>query len=716
MRVPPSIPWASAIACSLLATATHAATPTNDEQLWLEIINRMRTNPQAELAILANINPTTPATWGSPKSSDASVTNALEYFQVNPEVLRAQWATLSPVGPLAWNSNLNTAANGHNAQMIAYDQQSHQLPGEPDFATRVKNAGYLYSFAGENVFAYAESVFQGHAAFAIDWGNGTGGLQTPPGHRNNLMNPNFREVGISVVFEDNASTQVGPLLVTQDFGSRKGIAFITGVVYNDTVTPDSFYTPGEGLANVTVAAYQAGTSTLIASAPTYSSGGYALRLNPGVYDVKITGDGLSAPITYRNVAIYTDNVKIDSLSTWTADADGDWSNVANWSSGVPNGPGTTASFYTAITAPRTISLNSSVSVGTLNLQSPHGYTLQGSSSLTLESAGQSHINVIGPGSHTINAFQVTAINTIIDIANGASLTINSPLLIDGTLIRSGAGTLKLANLPTLNGTPPSLIINGGSTRFTTSTRLDSLAINNAQTQVHLDATQEVRTLAIAAGTVSLTPGGNKVLFADQLSIAKGQLDVDDNMLVVAATASNQQQVLQAIGNLVRSGRSNSWTGDGIVSSAARQYLTKVTGLVVIPNTNGTAGVPLFDTIGGKLVSSTSVLVKYSFNGDVNLDGAIDAADYFRIDSGFLTQPGGYQNGDLNFDGAVDAADYFLVDSAFLAQSDITIPQITSAMFMVQVPEPAATSLLLAAALLLTHRPTRSGNKKSTNLH
>jgi hypothetical protein len=250
-------------------------------------------------------------------------------------------------------------------------------------------------------------------------------------------------------------------------------------------------------------------------------------------------------------------------------------------------------------------------------------------------------------------------------------------------------------------TPPSLIINGGSTRFTTSTRLDSLAINNAQTQVHLDATQEVRTLAIAAGTVSLTPGGNKVLFADQLSIAKGQLDVDDNMLVVAATASNQQQVLQAIGNLVRSGRSNSWTGDGIVSSAARQDLTKVTGLVVIPNTNGTAGVPLFDTIGGKLVSSTSVLVKYSFNGDVNLDGAIDAADYFRIDSGFLTQPGGYQNGDLNFDGAVDAADYFLVDSAFLAQTGPL-----SVLPTTPVPEPAALSLLLLGSLCTLVRRRR----------
>ncbi|MGE5611113.1 MAG: CAP domain-containing protein, partial [Bacillota bacterium] len=648
---------------------------------------------------------------------DPNIANALSYFQVDPEVLRTQWAALAPVGPLAWNSNLNTAASGHNAQMIAHDQQAHQLPGEPDFATRFKNANYQYSFAGENVFAYAENIFQGHAAFAIDWGNDTDGIQNPPGHRNNLMNPNFREVGISIAIENDAATQVGPVVVTQDFGSRKGITFITGVIYNDTITPDNFYTPGEGLGNVTVTAYQAGTSTLVASTPTYSSGGYALRLNPGVYDVKITGNGLAAPITYRNVAIYTNNVKIDSLSTWMADADGCWSNVANWSSGVPNGSGATASFYNAITAPRTISLDSPVSVGTLNLENPHGYTLEGSSSLTLESAGQSRINVIGTGSHTIKAFQVTAINTTIDIAAGASLTINSPLLIGGTLTRSGAGTLRLANLPTLNSTPPSLILDGGTTHFTTRSRLDSLAVNNTLTEAHLDATQEIHKLAIAGGTVSLTPGGSKALFADQLSITDGQLDVGDNMLVIAATASTQQQVLQSISDLVRSGQSELWTGDGIVSSAARLTATKITGLVVIPNTNGTPGVPLFDTIDGRLVSATSILVKYSFNGDINLDGMIDGDDYFQIDSGFIAKQSGYHNGDFNFDGIIDGDDYFLIDSAFIGQSNITIPKVVNAMFTVEVPEPAATSLLLSATLLLlTHRPTRSGNKKSTNLH
>ena len=33
------------------------------------------------------------------------------------------------------------------------------------------------------------------AAFAIDWGVGPGGIQSPAGHRDNMMSADFREVG-----------------------------------------------------------------------------------------------------------------------------------------------------------------------------------------------------------------------------------------------------------------------------------------------------------------------------------------------------------------------------------------------------------------------------------------------------------------------------------------------------------------------------------------
>ena len=68
------------------------------------------------------------------------------------------------------------------------------------------------------------------------------------------------------------------------------------------------------------------------------------------------------------------------------------------------------------------------------------------------------------------------------------------------------------------------------------------------------------------------------------------------------------------------------------------------------------------------VLATDVLAKYTWTGDANLDGVVNADDYFQIDSGFITQKGGYYNGDFNYDGVINADDYFLIDSAFIGQS------------------------------------------------
>src|SRR5207248_3797922 len=47
---------------------------------------------------------------------------------------------------------------------------------------------------------------------------------------------------------------------------------------------------------------------------------------------------------------------------WTLDADGDWYNGPNWPGGVPLFAGDSASFGAAATAPRTITLNTPVSI------------------------------------------------------------------------------------------------------------------------------------------------------------------------------------------------------------------------------------------------------------------------------------------------------------------------------------------------------------------
>lgn len=323
--------WALALllfAETLAVRPLWGAIPTSDEQYLLELVNRFRMDPANELARLVNINPTSPATWGSPRSDDGDVNSALVYFGVSADLLTTQFSTLVPAQPLAWNSSLNSSATTHNLLMIANDDQQHNFPGEPSLLQRVQNAGYVFSGGGsvaENIYAYTDSVFYGHAGFVIDWGFGSGGIQSPPGHRNALMNNNYREIGISILSETSPLTDVGPLLVTQHLARANSIGpFLTGVAFTDAVLDDDFYTPGEGLGGIAVNIFAANTNTLIKSTTTWESGGYGLTLSPGLYDVVATDPRLHGTVRFDDVSVSSLNVKLDFLpGGLVGDANGD---------------------------------------------------------------------------------------------------------------------------------------------------------------------------------------------------------------------------------------------------------------------------------------------------------------------------------------------------------------------------------------------------------
>jgi hypothetical protein len=71
---------------------------------------------------------------------------------------------------------------------------------------------------------------------------------------------------------------------------------------------------------------------------------------------------------------------------------------------------------------------------------------------------------------------------------------------------------------------------------------------------------------------------------------------------------------------------------------------------------------------GITVDGSSVLIRRTYNGDANLDGAVDADDYFVIDSNYGESGAAvkWHLGDFDRDGRVDADDYFVIDSSFSA--------------------------------------------------
>ena len=92
---------------------------------------------------------------------------------------------------------------------------------------------------------------------------------------------------------------------------------------------------------------------------------------------------------------------------------------------------------------------------------------------------------------------------------------------------------------------------------------------------------------------------------------------------------------------------------------------------------------------------TTRLVMYTYAGDANLDGKINADDYFQIDSNY-NQNGNnaaisFHDGDFNYDGKIDGQDYFLIDQAFADQGSIALsPPLGGGLAGVSaVPEPAS---------------------------
>ncbi|OYX29559.1 MAG: hypothetical protein B7Y99_12970 [Caulobacterales bacterium 32-69-10] len=278
------------------------AGPSNDEQYMLELINSARLNPLADAArYLTGYAPLT--------SPDPDIQSALNFFHVSGQALQAQYAALTPAPPVAWSEALASAARGHNAAMIAADVQSHQVAGEPALGQRATNAGYVgWTQLGENVYAYALNPLYGHAGFMVDWGDTPTGIQTPPGHRDTIMNGLLREVGVSIVAETDPATDIGPQVTTADFGSRfSSGALILGVAYTD-VTGDGFYTPGEGLGTLNVSV---GGSAVTS----WASGGYTLEtFATGAQAVVFTGGGLTGAVGVTVTLTSTSNVKLDIVN------------------------------------------------------------------------------------------------------------------------------------------------------------------------------------------------------------------------------------------------------------------------------------------------------------------------------------------------------------------------------------------------------------------
>ena len=113
--------------------------------------------------------------------------------------------------PLALSRKLNNSAQFHANFMAKNDCFKHLCPTEPDLGRRVLNAGYKWRAVGENI-----------AAGQPDAAEVVAGWMTSPGHRKNILNPRYKEIGVGYVLLDRDGGRAAfRHYWVQNFGARQ---------------------------------------------------------------------------------------------------------------------------------------------------------------------------------------------------------------------------------------------------------------------------------------------------------------------------------------------------------------------------------------------------------------------------------------------------------------------------------------------------------------
>ena len=224
---------------------------------------------------------------------------------------------------------------------------------------------------------------------------------------------------------------------------------------------------------------------------------------------------------------------------------------------------------------------------------------------------------------------------------GADATL-SGVISRGGLAKSGAGRLTISGSNTYTG---DTIVHAGTLVFGRSESNSALSVDTG-------------------ARAEVAAGGDKTLVIRSLGLSgTAMLDLFDNDLKVANTS------YAAIAFQIATARNGgAWNGPaGITSTTARLNAQQNTTLGTLTGAEY-ASVSGGASFNGFAVAPSDVVVKYTWNGDANLDGRVTFDDYVRIDTGFNTGLTGWLNGDFNYSGSVNFDDYVLIDIAFNSQS------------------------------------------------
>jgi autotransporter-associated beta strand protein len=164
--------------------------------------------------------------------------------------------------------------------------------------------------------------------------------------------------------------------------------------------------------------------------------------------------------TFASGLVFPGPLAFAPAPVWTSAVSGTWSNSGNWRAGVPNGVGVGAVFNVPTTATVTVTLDTLVTLGSLQFGNSGsanvGYTLSGSSSntLTFNNSGNGATITLTDGTHAINAPVVLADNLTVTAGSTNPWTLSFGTA--SSISQSGTGSYSL----TMSGTGGTLILSG----------------------------------------------------------------------------------------------------------------------------------------------------------------------------------------------------------------------------------------------------------------
>ena len=262
--------------------------------------------------------------------------------------------------------------------------------------------------------------------------------------------------------------------------------------------------------------------------------------------------------------------------------------------------------------------------------------------------------------------------------NNTDTTFAGAISGSGSLTKVGTGTMTMTGNNTYTG---------GTT--VSAGKLIANKLSNGTLTIASSASAQ-----ISAKGLPNSASGTTVVPA--LSIASGaSLDLTNNSLVIDYTG--------AVGTLVGDTRAMLVSGQLTSSSADATHKLGYGDNAVLGKT----------TFGGVSVDSSSLLVKYTYGGDSNLDGQVDVTDLGALATNWQTSSV-WTGGDFNYDGFVDVTDLGILATNWQAGvgSPLGAGSFDAALSAVglgnaSVPEPASLGLIGLALLGLTKRQRRA---------